>query len=162
MCVSSSATRIVFCSPMSRPSRPSSPWSRFWPLFGQLQLETKTTSFAHMAFHEDASLVDVLDNLLDQGQSKACALGHPIVGLGSIELIEHKREVLWRYPHAGIGYAGDNDLFGFIDESFDGDRAAFGRVLDRVGQQVEHGLIKHVAVGERLIKDRGQLFLQLN
>src|SRR5258706_6035536 len=119
MWVSSSATRIVFFSPMSRPSRASSPLSRFSFLCGNLQLESETTAFAHVAFHKDSSLVDVLDNLLDQGQAQACAFGHSIVGLGSIELIEHKREVLWRYPHASIGYAGADDFLGFVYLGFD-------------------------------------------
>src|SRR5208282_2336466 len=63
-------------------------------LISQSQLEAKAAAFAHAALYKHLPLVDCLDYVLHQRKSQPSAFGHMVVGLGPVELIEHKRQVL--------------------------------------------------------------------
>src|SRR5947209_15771641 len=117
MCDSSSQTRIFF-APIAGPS------------FTQFQLKPERTSPTHVALNEHSALVDGFDNVADQGQAQAGALGHAVVDLGPVELIEHERQVLWGDADAGVHDARDHLAVGLVHRGLHRDRPAGGRVLD--------------------------------
>src|SRR4051812_38634155 len=101
MCVSSSATRIVF----------SLIFSSLLHLrccgggrldHARVELEPEATALARLAFHIEPSAMDGLNDVFHERQSEARAVAHPFGGLGPVELIEDKGEVLLRDPYAII------------------------------------------------------------
>src|SRR5689334_13405988 len=110
MWVSSSASRIFFTPFALCPLLLAVSVPLFFTALREFQLEAETAALADVAFDEDAAVVDAFDDLLDQGEPQSGALGHAVVGLGPVELIEHEGEVLWWNPYPGVGYAGYDDL----------------------------------------------------
>src|SRR5687768_131527 len=146
---SSSATRMVFSLIAPSHSLRTSGWfakPQADDLLREVEFEPEGRTFPLRALHEDPPAVDGLDNVLHERESQTGALRHPVVRLDSVELIEHKREVLGRNPHAGIGYPGADQLLGLVHFRLDRDLPALRRVLHRVAEKVEHRLVEHVAV----------------
>src|SRR5690348_18480288 len=99
MCDSSSATRIVFAFVVVAIAFLSPPAGKY--LIRQLQLKTETASLSDLALREHPPAVHGLDDLLHERQPQARALGHAVIGLCPVELLEDERQVLGRDADAG-------------------------------------------------------------
>src|SRR4051812_3362548 len=91
MCDSSSATKMVFpviassrsLSKLPRSILPPSPKS-----LTQVQLEPETTTLPHFALDDHPPVVHRLHDVLHERQAQPRALGHAVVRLGPVELVE--------------------------------------------------------------------------
>src|SRR4051812_32613612 len=148
MCDSSSATKIVFSSPLLIispwfPSRPSS--------LAQIELEAETAPLAYFAFERHSPAMHRLDDVLHERQPEPGSLSHVLVRLDAIELIKHKGQILWRDAHPGVAHAARHLFPRLVDGGFNRDSPAVGGVFHGITKQVEDPLVEHVAIGDRLM-----------
>ena len=112
-------------------------------LVAEGQLHGEGGAVVELARDFDAAAVQ-LHELLHQCQADAGAfVAAATAVLQAVEALEHARERILGNAHAGVGHLQPQAVAQRVDRNHD---LACERVLERVGEQVEHDLLPHVAV----------------